>query len=88
MYTPVAYQGNETEEQVFKKREVFKEDLKRGDRCRMADRNRELVPDNWSLVRERALTTAFSNITFQQEQVSLLSMHAPAKALQDTDCFQ
>ena len=23
----------------------------------MADRNRELVPDNWSLVRERALTT-------------------------------
>ena len=23
----------------------------------MADRNRELVPDNWSLARERALTT-------------------------------
>ena len=23
----------------------------------MAGRNRELVPDNWSLVRERALTT-------------------------------
>ena len=23
----------------------------------MADRNRELVPDNWSLVREKALTT-------------------------------
>ena len=23
----------------------------------MADRNRELVPDNWSVVRERALTT-------------------------------
>ena len=23
----------------------------------MADRNRELVPDNWSLVRERVLTT-------------------------------
>ena len=23
----------------------------------MADRNRELVPDNWSLVREGALTT-------------------------------
>ena len=23
----------------------------------MVDRNRELVPDNWSLVRERALTT-------------------------------
>ena len=26
--TPVAYQGNETEEKVFKKRKVFKEDLK------------------------------------------------------------
>ena len=25
--TPVAYQGNETEEKVFKKRKVFKEDL-------------------------------------------------------------
>ena len=24
--TPVAYQGNETEEKVFKKRKVFKED--------------------------------------------------------------
>ena len=23
----------------------------------MANRNRELVPDNWSIVRERALTT-------------------------------
>ena len=23
----------------------------------MADRNRELVPDNWNLVRERVLTT-------------------------------
>ena len=55
-HTPVAYQGNETEEKVFKKRKVFKEDL-RVDRGRMADRNRELVPDNWSLVRERALTT-------------------------------
>ena len=31
--------------------------FKRADRGRMADRNRELVPDNWSLVRERALTT-------------------------------
>ena len=26
----------------------------------MADRNRELVPDKWSLVRERALTTGLS----------------------------
>ena len=56
-HTPVAYQGNwgnETEEKVFKKRKVFKEDLKELT-GRMADRNRELVPDNWSLVRERAL---------------------------------
>ena len=27
-HTPVAYQGNETEEKVSKKRKVFKEDLK------------------------------------------------------------
>ena len=27
-HTLVAYQGNETEEKVFKKRKVFKEDLK------------------------------------------------------------
>ena len=27
-HTPVAYQGNETEEKVFKKRKIFKEDLK------------------------------------------------------------
>ena len=27
IHTPVAYQGNETEEKVFKKRKVFKEDL-------------------------------------------------------------
>ena len=26
--TPIAYQGNDTEEKVFKKRKVFKEDLK------------------------------------------------------------
>ena len=50
-------QGNGTEEKVFEKRKVFKEDLKRADRGRMADRNRQLVPDNWSLVRERMLTT-------------------------------
>ena len=55
---PPAYQGNqgnETEEKVLK-RESFSRS-KRADRGRMADRNRELVPDNWSMVRERALTT-------------------------------
>ena len=40
----------------FEKRKVFKEDFKRTDRGRMTDRNRELVPDSWSLIRERALT--------------------------------
>ena len=34
-----------------------KEELKQDDRGRMTDRKRELVPDNWSLVRESALTT-------------------------------
>ena len=28
----------------------------------MADRNRELIPDNWSLVGERALTTGHSGV--------------------------
>ena len=51
-HTPVTYQGNETEEKVFKKTR-----FKRADRGRIADRNRELVPDNWSLVREKVLTT-------------------------------
>ena len=27
-HTPVAYRGNETEEKVFKKKKVFREDLK------------------------------------------------------------
>ena len=36
----------------FLKRERFQGRFKRVDRGRMADRNRELVPDNWSLVRE------------------------------------
>ena len=55
-HTSVAYQGNKTEEKLFLKRKVFKEDSKELT-GRMADRSRELVPDNWSLVRERALTT-------------------------------
>ena len=40
-----------TEEKGFQGR------FKRADRGRMADRNRELVLDNWSQVRERVLTT-------------------------------
>jgi len=51
-HTPVVYQGNqgnETEEKVFQGR------FKRADRGRITDRNRGLVPDNWSLVRERTL---------------------------------
>ena len=33
----------------------------------MADRNRELVPDNWSLVRERALTTGLCSERWYSE---------------------
>ena len=47
-HTPVTYQGNETEENGFQQR------FKGAERGRMVDRNRELVPDNWSLVRKRA----------------------------------
>ena len=34
----------------------FQGRVKTTDKGRTADRNRELVPDNWSLARERALT--------------------------------
>ena len=33
----------------------------------MADRNRELVPDNWSLVRERVLTTGLRSERWYSE---------------------
>ena len=33
----------------------------------MADTNREFVPDNWSLVRERALTTGHSSVGWYSE---------------------
>ena len=33
----------------------------------MADRNRELVPDNWNLVRERALTTGLCSVGWYSE---------------------
>ena len=46
------FQGNGTEETVFEKRMFFKEDFKE-----LTDRNSELVPDSWRLVRERALST-------------------------------
>ena len=52
------YQGNGTEEMGgVLEREGFWGRFTRTDRGRMSDRNSELVPDNWSLVRERALTT-------------------------------
>ena len=40
----------------------------RADRGRMTDRNRELVPDNWSLVRERAQTTVLCSEGWYSEQ--------------------
>ena len=42
---------------VFLKEKGLQGRLKGTDRGRMTGRNRELVPDIWSLVRERALTT-------------------------------
>ena len=55
------YHSNGTEENVFEKRKVFNElfRFKRNDRGKLMDRNRELVPESWSLVRERVLTTGF-----------------------------
>ena len=53
-YTPVAYQGNKTEAKVFKKRKVFKEDLKE-----LTEVEWRTKAGSWfqiNLVRERALT--------------------------------
>ena len=53
---------------VFLKEKGFKEDLiKRTDRSRMADRNRELVPDSWSRVRERVLTTGLWTVDYSRD---------------------
>ena len=52
----VVYQGNETEEKFFEKKS-FQERFKRTDRGRMQDRNRELVPEGYSLLRELVPTT-------------------------------
>ena len=43
-------QGNETEEKVFERRKVFKEDWKE---------LIEVVPDSWSLISKRALSTVY-----------------------------
>ena len=45
----------------FWKEKGFQGRFNRADRGRLADRNRELVPDNWSLVTERALTSGLHN---------------------------
>ena len=50
----VVYHDNVTEEKVYEKR--FSRKIKRPDKGRKTDRNRKLVQDNLSLVRERALT--------------------------------
>ena len=47
-------QGNGTEGKFFQKRKVFKEDFKEL-AGRMMERNRELVPDRCSLLRESVL---------------------------------
>ena len=49
----------------------FQGRFKRTDRGRMADRNRELVPDNWSLVRGRALTTELCSKGWHSEHLGL-----------------
>ena len=45
-------QDNGTEEKLFEKK-GFQGRFKRTDRGRMTDRNRELVPDSWSLASKR-----------------------------------
>ena len=79
-HTSVAYQGNKTEEKLFLKRKVFKEDLKELT-GRMADRSRELVPDNWSLVRERALTTGLCSEGWYSEDSVCRRAELPGRSV-------
>ena len=59
-FTLISAMDSGTEEKVCEKREIFKEDLLKELTGSMADRNRELVPGTWSLVRERALAAGLS----------------------------
>ena len=44
---------------------------KRADRNRMTDRNKELVPDSWSLVRERGLAAGLCAAVFGSGAIRL-----------------
>ena len=45
----------------------------------MTDRNRELVPDNWSLVRERALTTGLCSEGWYSEHSGVCRITLPVQ---------
>ena len=54
----IIYEDNGTEEKFFTKRKVFKEDLKElAEVERQTETESSFVPDNWSQVRERTVTT-------------------------------
>ena len=53
----------------------------------MTDRNRELVPDNWSLVRERALTTGLCWEGCYSEHPDVCRWKSGANSI-DVTCLQ
>ena len=56
----------------------FQGRFKRADRGRMTDRDRELVPDNWSLVRVRELSTGLCSERGYSEQLGCLQKYGAA----------
>ena len=81
----VIHQGNETEEKIFKKRKVFEEDLKEL-RGRTMDRNKELVSGNWSLVRERALTSGLCLVVQCKHSPIVQCKHSPRPVQEILNC--
>ena len=61
----------EEEKKVLGKEKGFQGRFKRTDRGRITDTNRELVPDSWSLVRRRALTTELCSKGWYSEHLCL-----------------
>ena len=53
------------------RRERFQGRFERTDRDRIADRNRELVQNNWSLVKERSLTTGLCSRGWYSEHLGV-----------------
>ena len=69
----------------LQKENGFQGRFERTDRGSVVDRNRELVPGNWSLVRERVLTTGLGAGGQNSELVCLQKSAAARKECKDEE---